>query len=476
MSATSPFRGARRLAAVALVCTVALAEVAYAGGMQLSTRGVRPTARGGAFVAGADDLGALWFNPAGLAALAGDQSSGKEKKPARRQFLLDVGYVSQAVTYERVDSGNNPREAVENDAPGLPIPTVGVAFDLGEQLVVAGGIYAPYAGLGRYPETGAQKYSLIDLSESLLVIAEAAVGYQLTDTIRVGAGIQNLIFRMASTLVFSGCPGQTICAPEDPELDAVAKIEMLDAFNPSGVVGAQIDLSKKVRIGAAFQLPFLVKGRGKFATRLPSSGFYDGATVVGDRADVEFTLPPILRAGVELRPTSHWRAELAASIEFWSVHEDFSITPRDVRIEGAPGVGAYELGPLAVPRNYDNSFSINLGVEGQPLADLPLTVLAGYGYETAAAPDAYLTVLTVDGAKHLLAGGIGYGHGTWRLNATLGYVDVETREVTPEEGLSPQLQPVRDNPDDPAPPRVYVNWGTYTSSWLIAGLSLDTSF
>ncbi|HUH00851.1 MAG TPA: outer membrane protein transport protein [Kofleriaceae bacterium] len=464
---------------MALVGTALLLESALpalAGGMQLSTRGVRPTARGGAFVAGADDLGALWFNPAGLAALAGEQSDGEDQPPARRRFLLDVGYVSQAVTYERIDSGNNPRDAVESDAPGLPIPTIGVAFDLGDQLVIGGGLYAPYAGLGRYPETGAQKYSLIDLSESVLLIAEVAVAYQLSDTIRIGAGVQNLIFRMASALVFSGCPGQTVCAPEDPEFDALAKIEMLDVFNPSGVIGAQIDLHEKVRVGAAFQLPFLIKGRGKFATRLPSSGFYDGATVVGDRADIAFAFPPILRAGVEVQPTPGWRAELAASIEFWSIHDEFSITPRNVRIEGAPGVGSYELGPMIVPRNYENSYSINLGLEGQPLADLPLSVLGGYGYETAAAPDAYLSVLTVDGAKHLFAGGIGYGQGAWRLNATLAHVKVETREVTAAEGMSPQLQPVRDNPDDPDPARVYVNWGTYQSSWLIAGLALDTSF
>jgi long-subunit fatty acid transport protein len=298
----------------------------------------------------------------------------------------------------------------------------------------------------------------------------------VSDTIRVGAGLQNMIFRMASTLVFSGCPGETVCAPEDPEFDALAKIEMLDVFNPSGVVGVQVDLGKKLRIGAAFQLPFLIKGRGDVATRLPSNGFYDGATIVGDRADVEFTMPPIVRAGIEVRPNPRWRAELATTIEFWSVHEDFKITPRDVRIEGAPGVGTYELGPLDVPRHYDNTVSVHLGLEGQPVAAVPFSILAGYAYETAAAPDAYLSVLTVDGAKHLLSGGVGYGSGPWRLNATLAYVAVADREVTPDEGLSPQLQPVRDNPDDPDPPRVYVNWGTYTSSWFMAGLALDTQF
>ncbi len=39
---------------------------AHAAGLYFSERGVRPLARGGAFTAGADDLGAIWYNPAGV--------------------------------------------------------------------------------------------------------------------------------------------------------------------------------------------------------------------------------------------------------------------------------------------------------------------------------------------------------------------------------------------------------------------------
>ena len=186
--------------------------------------------------------------------------------------------------------------------------------------------------LGRYPEDGAQRYSLVDMSESLLLILELAVSYQVTPKLRVGAGLQNMIFQLASTMVFSGCPGQTLCAPEDPEMDALGKVTQLDLFNPSGVLGVQYDVARRVRAGLALQLPFFVAGKGKFETVLPSSGFYDGATVVGDRADVSFTLPPILRAGVEAGLGARWKAELAASIEFWSMHDELAIEPRDVRI------------------------------------------------------------------------------------------------------------------------------------------------
>jgi long-subunit fatty acid transport protein len=115
-----------------------------------------------------------------------------------------------------------------------------------------------------------------------------------------------------------------------------------------------------------------------------------------------------------------------------------------------------------------------VGVEGQPLADVPVTALAGYSFETAAAPDEFVTVMTVDGDRHLAALGAGYQRGRLAFHATLGYVFVSDRQVAPEVGRSPQLNPIRDDTDEPL--EVFVNWGTYRSSWLIAGAGVSGSF
>jgi long-chain fatty acid transport protein len=439
---------------------------AHAGGLQLASRGVRPTARGGAFIAGAEGLGSFGFNPAGVAALARDAS--------RYAAMVDLGFVRQSATYTRVDSGMNPQPPVSNESPGLPIPTVAASMDIGSDAALALGIYAPYAGLGKYPEAGPQRYSLVDLSKSLLVIVEVAFGYQLSDRIRLGAGLQNMVFYMDSTVAFSACPGQTICAPEDPEFDALGKVTQLSPFNPSAVAGAQVAVTDWLRVGLAAQLPFFIGGSGEFQTRLPSSGFFEGAEVRGDTADVSFTLPAALRFGVEASPLPRWKAELATQIELWSQHDEFLIEPRNVRIENAAGVGTYDVGDLRIPRNFENTVAVNLGVEGQPIDTLPLTVLAGYSFETAAAPDAYLTVMTVDGARHMFTAGAGYEMGTWKFDAALGFVAVADRQVSPDEGRAPQLSPIRDSSEEPLD--VYVNWGKYSSSWLIFGAGASRTF
>ena len=386
---------------------VALAPAA-AGGMYLPMRGVRSTGRAGAFIAGVDDVAALWTNPAGLAALTGAHG------------LVDATFVAQPVTHERIDSGGNSSPSVSNEAPGLPVPSLGFAAAVGERIVIGGGVWAPYAALGRYAEDGPQRYASVDQSTSLIVTVGLGVAVRVTDRIRLGATIQDHVASLSTSIVLSGCPGQTVCAPEDPEFDSFNRIDQTTYFSPSGSVGAQIDLHRLATFGVAVQLPVGISGQGTLHSRLPSSGFFDGASVEGDRADVTLDLPLAVRAGLEVRP-GRWRIEAAATIERWSTQQQITIQPVGVRIVNAPGVGTYEFGTLVIPRNFKDTVAAHLGVEGQPLADRPLTVRAGYLFETGAAPDATLSVLNVDGVKHLGTVGVGYRAGAWTFDAVFGY-------------------------------------------------------
>jgi long-chain fatty acid transport protein len=483
---TQSSRAAARGGVVLLTAATIAASAgpASAGGMLLHTRGVRPSARGGAFVAGADDLGAMWFNPAGLAHLA-DEGANNDKNDS---FLFDAAFVSQSASYTRIDSGYNAQPTVSNQAPGIPVPSIAYAHKQSDRLVISGGLWAPYAGLSKFDATGPQRYTSIDLSETLLFVLGVGVGFKVTDHLRIGATVQNMSFFLASTVAFGGCPGQTVCSDEDPEFDAGTKLTSNAYFVPSASVGGQIDLGDHATFGAALQAPYKVSGGGKIETRLPSSGFYNGTTLEGDRADVDLTLPASLRAGLEAH-ADRVRVEAAIDYELWSMHKDLTITPKDVRLVNAPGVGTYELGPVVVPRHYKNSLALSLGLETQPLPHLPLHVLAGYTYETGAAPTKYLSTLTIDGDKHVFALGATFAFGRWRVDAMASYFKMGDRTVetcnpmvaddcesNANAGQSPQLTPLRDNAQQQDALHTYVNWGTYKSSWLAIGLGLNASF
>jgi long-subunit fatty acid transport protein len=194
--------------------------------------------------------------------------------------------------------------------------------------------------------------------------------------------------------------------------------------------------------------------------------------VVGNDIDVKFELPPVTRFGVEVRPTAKLRVELALDIEYWSVHKDMELTTHDVRIENGAGVGEYDLSPLTIPRHYKNSYAPALGAE----YDFgPVQVGAGYSYETAAAPKGYVSVLTVDSAKHIIGIGGSWkprgGRSGWTLGGAFAFVKLTDVDVPLEDAKVPQLTPLRDQPSE-----VMVNAGSYKSSYVVGGLRLAKKF
>jgi len=450
-----------RLAALVAIClgVGAWASDARAGGMLLPVRGVRTLERAGALIAGADDADALWLDPAGLAHLTGD---------GKLQLLVDAAFVSQAVDYARIDSGGNHLASVSNQQPGMPIPTIAAAFGIGDRLVIAGGIAAPYAGLHRYDDDGAQRYSSVSLDGSAFVYVTAGAAYKLTENLRVAVTVMDVVSKLSSRVVLSGCPGQTVCAPEDPDFDALGQVSQTDLLAPSGSVGVQYDVGHLATLGLAFQAPSRVSATGKFVSRLPSSAFFDGARVVGDQADLSFTLPAVIRAGIELHPSPALRIEAALDAELWSMHNEIDITPHDIRIENAAGVGTYTVGNIVIPRKYKTSLAPSIGAEWH---GSNFMLGAGYSYETAAAPPGYVSVLTVDSAKHLIGIGGGYEAAGWQIGASAGVALLSDVQVSLADGKVTQLTPLRDQPSD-----VVVNAGSYKSHYLIAGLRFARRF
>lgn len=443
--------------AISLALVLGLTMPSYAGGMALPFRGVRDAARGGALVAGADDAEAIWLNPAGIAHVTGTT------------VFVTTMYVNQQVDYARIDSGGNQLASISNDHPGQPIPSLGVVVPIGNgRLVLGGGTWTPYAGLHRYAIDGAQRYGSISIAETKILYLTAAAALRVTDRLRIGVTVQDMVTALDSRVVLSGCPGQTICAPEDPEFDADARLKQTDTFAPSASFGIQFDATPRLTFGAMVQLPAKIGGAtGTLQTRLPSSGFYEGAMVVGDRASLEMTLPGSVHLGVEARPSDRLRIEMALHVELWSQHDSISFTPES-SIANVAGVGTYELGAQVIPRNYRNSVSPAVGGE-YTLGDV--TVGAGYAYETAAAPPAYVSALTVDSSKHLFGLGGTYRGKSWLVGGSLGIAKLRDLDVSLEQAKVPQLTPVRGQPEE-----VMINAGSYESTYLLAGLRFAKQF
>ncbi|MCG8418920.1 MAG: outer membrane protein transport protein [Proteobacteria bacterium] len=450
-------------ASIALVLaglSTAMEPNAWAGGLLLPTRGVQPTARAGAFVAGGRGTAALGINPAGLAAGADD-----------REFLLDLSYVRHDISYTRLDSNFLERDPVKNGMAGIPIPTLALSVAITDRLTMAGGIYAPYTGAGDYPADGAQRYSLVSVRGSLLLIGELSLGYRLSDRIRFGVGLQNMYYKLAHRMTFSVCPRAVLCNPEDPAFDMAAALSQESPVNLSGIAGVQVDLGERVRAGAAFQLPYNLSSTGTLDATMPDLGIGLDLGQVQGEASVALTLPPSLRAGIEFAP---WRAlsiELALAVEFWSHSEQLNVRIEELNVAGLVSINPGDVADTPIPLGLRDTYALMAGVQATPSPSLPLTLMAGYAYETSAATEEYMNIFTVDGNKHLVTAGLTIGKGRLRVHAVLGAARVNDTTVSPDKGIYPQVNPLLSVLDQA--PAAYVNWGQYRSSWLIAGAGVS---
>jgi long-chain fatty acid transport protein len=469
----------------ATLATSAWTTPAGAGGLYFSDRGVRPLGRAGSFVAGADDGGAIYYNPAGLA-FAGNA------------LLIDAAWLQYSSTYQRearfyqTDPNTGERTgqywdytypAVEGTTPVLPIPTVVYSDDLGQRdFTFAAGLSAPYAAITSFPETvkgqpAPQRYSLITLNGSALIVPGVyAAWHEPKSKIALGAGLEMLTGYFQSSIYFSACvPERFICAPEQPEYDSFGRVRVGPIFAPSGILGAVLMPSDMLRIGASFHLPFWISAPATEDVRLPSAAAFDQASVRGNEAHVKFRLPWVLRGGVELRPTQALRLEAGGAYEAWSMHDEIEVTSKDLALENVAGFPqTYVLPPLEIERNFRDTYSLRVGGEVIfPTGSYKLGLRAGVSYEKSAVPNEYLSAASIDLDKVTLALGGSLYIGKWRFDGVIARVIGASAHVGRDEQKLTQLNPVLANPSrDPH----YINAGTYQASANVLGAGIVYQF
>jgi long-chain fatty acid transport protein len=453
---------------------------ARAGGLFFSDRGVRPLGRGGAFVAGADDLGAIWYNPAGLA-------------DAGSSVLLDASWLHFTSDYTRQTqvSGAGPSGAptggpvytytfpeTHGTTPFIPIPTIAGSFAFGDkkQWTAALGAFAPYSALTSYPQAAPSRYSLVSLDGTALVETGAWLAYKPVPWLRVGAGFELLVGQFTSSVVMNANPkDRLLAAPEDPSYDALSQINAGPIVAPSGNLGFTIVPEKHVRIGISGQAPTHVSSSATVAVALPSAVVFDNAKQAGNQADVTFNLPPILRLGVEVRPIDPLRVELAYVRESWSIQQDIVVQPVNLSIVNITGFPSpYNVSTITIPRDFQDSNSIRLGGElGMPVGNYAIDLRMGLQYESTAIPTAYLSPLTIDMDKFTFSFGGSFHLGPhWRFDVLYAHVFGLTTTVPASEAAIPQINPVRGNPTATES----VNGGTYAARADVVGLGVNYKF
>lgn len=411
--------------------------------------GTRALGRAGAFVAGASDLSAQYYNPAALIHLTGPQ------------VYFDYSLVNQGVAFTRVDDnadGTTTRyPTIHNESGPMTVPQFGIGSKLGlKNAYFAFGLYPPFAPKMAYPEDGAQRYSLI---ESVLwqTYAGPSAALRVTPWLTVGAGFVWTLVRADETLDMMLCQDEepfdgeiTRCpADADPaENDVGISLKMWDPARFTWNAGLLVEPTDWIQIGASVTPLLKVHGTGSLSSTFGpdhwtmSNGLdlfscddpTNGCTYTDDDVKVALTMPWIFRGGIEVQPIEKLTVELAGVYQLWSATNETRVTGVNLTLTDNPdnpflAQDVVLTDPVILPANYRNAFSVRLG--GDYDVNDWLTARTGGYFEQSAVPPTTQSVALIDGNKFGYALG---GTGKWKKRLGLDLAFAQTfivkRQIT----------------------------------------------
>ena len=422
------------------ICSALLmSTTAQASAFYFTDVGIRSFSRGGAFIAGTDDLTALYYNPAALTRLD------------RPQFMLNVAGVDQFVTFSRAQtSGAGPLnedgtptditfDSIEDQASAFVIPHFGVSSKLGtKKTTFAFGFYPPYAPDLAYGADGPQRYSLIDV-----MIIQTSLGptvaHKFNDWVSIGVGAAWGVMMVEEELkvsvpfhksqvrsdIVDGQIVTTIDDPtpnEDPANDVGFKFSAADWKGFSYNAGLTIEPPDgQWAFGLMVQPPVKFEAKGELSANfsdhvLATEGFAGAPIILSDSSvdkdvTLNITMPLILKTGFAFRPNEDSEIEIAGVWQNWSSIKTITITDLNLPIDlnedhPVPDAQMDDIvidDDVNLPADYKDSWSIRLGCEED--FNRKFTMRAGVFYETSGVPESTQSVTLVDGDK------VGYGIG-----------------------------------------------------------------
>jgi long-chain fatty acid transport protein len=356
---------------LALMVSGALAMKASANGFRLPDQDAFATARGEAFVATADNPSAIYYNPAGITQLEGNNLRG-----GLYGIYLDSSFSpphtapNHGHTYDNQDNYAAVPQIFYTYTP----TNIPVSFGLG--------FYAPYGGKTSWPQDTGFRSVAIDGSLTYLTI-NPVVAFKVLPSLSIGGG---LMVNYANMNMEQG-----LSYFQNP---------LTNFFRFSGdgwSVGYNLGLlwqpHEKVSIGASFRSLATVTLDGQ--TTYEKQPFIS-ATNQSAKADFKFPITAIV--GISYRPTPKWNIEFDADFTDWSSFGSNTIH----QASSSPGIAQN----IPMTLDWQPSWMYEFGVTRY--FDSGWHASVGFVYNENSVPNAYYTPLAADMDRYFLSAGAGY--------------------------------------------------------------------
>jgi len=432
------------------------ASTSFAAGFRLPEAGAKAMGMGFAFTAQADDPSAIYFNPAGLTQLKGNN------------LKLGVTYVKEnGGTFSGTTplTGGAQRSETQKDLnfyiPNFfyanSNPSTGIAWGVG--------VYAPF-GLGQeYQDRNTSIFrnqiTKIDLQT---IVVNPTVAFKINDALSVGAGIDFLYGKaelQKTGVVFLGpAVGNLNLYNLDLEGDGTAW-----GYN----FGLLLTPSKEVKIGFNYRSPFHLKikeGDVDIANinstvpfvpnPVPPPAAFTAAQVFGGtsyatKGSTTIEIPATATLGVSYTK-NRLTVEVDADMTFWSSYKSLNI---DIKNNNPLLPDSFS------QKNWTNEVALYVG--GEYRVTDPLALRLGFRYDPTPVPAATMGPELPDADKMYYCAGAGYKLSNWIFDISYMYVDKQDRTV--------------NNQTTPPPPSVGSGFnGTWTGDAHLVSLDVGYKF
>ncbi len=401
----------------------------FASGFQINEQGSKAMAMGGAFTGLANDVSAIYFNPAGITQISGTN------------FLVGTTLISPSASFR----GPFPLITETKMEKQLFTPIhFGITHQVNDKLHLGFSVNNNY-GLGtKWDKEWVGKFMAVETNIRTFFFTGVA-SYKVSDILSLGFGYS---FAYGDVLIGK----KANLSP----FNAEAYLELNGNGTGSGfTAGLLLIPSKAISIGLSYRSEVRIDFAGD-ATATGAPKQYDGLLPHGD-IEAPLTTPSNITLGVAIKPNK--KLTFTADYQYvgWASYDKLEVTFNDYTFPDGTNT-------TASVRDYNNTFIARAGIEY--LFSKSLALRAGVLYDKNPIDDSKVDPTLPDADRLGFNAGIGYKLSK-NLSVDLAYMFLrfDERKITNSEesysGISNSIAPMN---------------GVYNSSAHLLSMTLSYNF
>jgi long-subunit fatty acid transport protein len=367
---------------------LAASAPAWAGTYDVFGTGARAIALGGAYTAVGDDIAGLYYNPAAITQIE------------RLDLELAYGRMNPQLLI-------NGRAQNIDDNRGFTLGGVVSTKILDRRLSLGLNFFLPDAHFMRFLVlSGNQPHAALDANANHIFTCLIGAGYQLTDRVSVGVGVNVLATEIGGVnfTINEKTPSEgSVFSDLSPSYALIA-----------GVWARPVDW---FRIGAAFRDKVEMHFSLPNVIHIPALTIWQTNNVtilrpslldLAAESNSHFS-PRAVEFGVAFEPDKHWQISANLTWDQWSAMRT-DAPYASVTVTGGLGdVFPTKPGVRPAPPDFYDTFSAALGVEGRPLLTehWQVALRGGYRYRPTPVPDQGSVNNYLDADAHIFSLGVG---------------------------------------------------------------------